>query len=119
MFDSDILTPFGWINYKRNKKWQFRGKTFDDEFVFGDLLQDKIGTVIQDEFGDTYRVIPSTVAQYVGIDSNGNDLYEDDIVLNSLCDEYKIGKKQSFVTKDGFNILPYDTLASKLFTKKE
>lgn len=57
-----------------------------DKIVYGDLIHEwnKLCILDEDDDGDIYEVDPESVAQFVGVDSNGNEIYEGDIVvLNS------------------------------------
>ena len=79
---------------------KFRGKTFDDKLVYGDLIH-----VDENIFIDITPVKPESVAQLVGYDDDGNEVYEGDLlegltgtvsaVLDvEICgDRYSIGEK--------------------------
>ncbi|MBR4031109.1 MAG: hypothetical protein IKJ07_00055 [Clostridia bacterium] len=54
-----------------------------DKFVFGDLCQgDGLITILDWDDGDNYEVEPETVAQLVGYDTNGKEVYEGDEIYN-------------------------------------
>lgn len=54
-----------------------------DKFVFGDLCQgDGRITILDWDDGDNYEVEPETVAQLVGYDTNGKEVYEGDEIYN-------------------------------------
>lgn len=54
-----------------------------DKFVFGDLCQsDGRITILDWDDGDNYEVEPETVAQLVGYDTNGKEIYEGDEIYN-------------------------------------
>ncbi len=56
-----------------------------DRIVYGDLFHEwnKL-CILDDDDGDIYEVDPESVAQLVGHDSNGNEVYEGDtVVLNT------------------------------------
>lgn len=61
------------------KKIKFRGVSTDtDKFVFGDLVH------VNDKFfiGND-EVIPESIAQFIGYDSAGNEIYERDLIIDS------------------------------------
>lgn len=64
---------------------KFRGRKFDGTIVYGDLLHDgRQPKILDEDDGDFYEVDPESVAQLVGVDSNGKGVYEGDtVVLNS------------------------------------
>lgn len=57
----------------------------EGEFVYGGYARmkkfDGYGDYIIDEEGIAYRVHPGSVAQLVGYDANGKEVYEGDIVI--------------------------------------
>lgn len=116
-YAKNLFCPLGKINYKWNKKWQFRGVTFDNTTVFGSLIQDKLGVSIQDKYGDCFRVIPESVSQYVNTDKYGTDIYENDTLTSTNGDEYYV-KKQYNIYKDGKWIVPFPHIWGELFWKK-
>ena len=72
-----------------NRPIKFRGKRVNNgEFVFGDLMHmtgNRIG-IIFDKRVAAVEVEPDSVAQLVGYDKNGAEVYEGDIV----CDKHGI-----------------------------
>jgi len=56
-----------------------------DKIVYGDLIQSEYAIEIWDNGwgcdADSYVVDPESVAQLVGFDANGNEVYEGDTVL--------------------------------------
>lgn len=53
-----------------------------DKIVYGDFVQeyDKVDIADWDD-GDIYEVTPESVAQLIGIDANGREVYEGDTVI--------------------------------------
>lgn len=59
-----------------------------DKIVYGDFVQeyDKVDIADWDD-GDVYEVAPESVAQLVGIDADGREVYEGDKVIRIAGDE--------------------------------
>lgn len=55
---------------------KFRGRTPQGRLVFGDLAHQNDSIYI-----DRFKVIPSSLAQFGGVDSEGNEIYEGDTVI--------------------------------------
>lgn len=62
---------------------KFRGRDVYDKLHFGDLWQRGDGTLIFDwEASLWFRVHKDSIAQLVGFDKNGHEVYEGDTVIN-------------------------------------
>ena len=70
---------------------KFRGKTLGDELFFGDLIQSNGEPSI---FDGTHRkyVKPESVAQLVGYDADGNEVYDDDVLVDEDGIEWVINE---------------------------
>lgn len=66
----------------KQREIKFRGlRKIDLKFVYGDLIQNRHSTVINDEFGHDSTVKIETVGQFTGLtDKNGTEIYEGDII---------------------------------------
>ena len=71
---------------KKIKPIKFRGKSlWANTLVYGDLRQDG-----EDKFITAFnspihhRVAPDSVAQFVGYDCNGEEIYSDDLILDEV-----------------------------------
>ena len=71
---------------------KFRGRDVrTDEYVYGDFvhhgpLENKPGIIDGEDF--YHEVDPDTVAQLVGYDANGNEVYEGDELTDNRADIY-------------------------------
>jgi len=74
------------------KKYRFRGQVISsDQWVFGSLiftynchyiLSDEFANINDDQFGRSFMQVKSeTVSLMIGTDIDGNELFEDDIIL--------------------------------------
>ena len=65
---------------------KFRGRDSEGKFHFGDLIQTSFGEYIYrpPNMDVVYR---NSIAQFVGCDKNGNELYEGDVVIGEYGDE--------------------------------
>ena len=67
---------------------KFRGRTKSGEFVYGDLIHmtdNRIG-IIFDKRVAAVEVDPDSVAQLVGFDSDGREVYEGDIIVDDIAE---------------------------------
>ena len=65
---------------------KFRGKSkYSDKIIFGDFSHGKENVFIDDEV-----VYPESVAQLVGYDEDGNEIYEGDTVIYWNDEDVKI-----------------------------
>ena len=77
-----------------NRPIKFRGRDKNGKFVFGEYAQNFMGGKPQicyfDEHGWTCtQVDPESIAQLVGYDVNGNEVYEGDTVILPTGEEYE------------------------------
>ena len=63
------------------KEIKFRGKTRDGRIVFGDFIRLGEEVCIGNIFCND-KVLPGSVAQLIGYDKDGNEIYSDDKVIN-------------------------------------
>ncbi len=87
-----------------------------DKFVFGDLCQgDGLITILDWDDGDNYEVEPETVAQLVGYDTNGKEVYEGDTVVGEDGMQWNADWSYILISDDGFE----HSLDLEFFTLKE
>lgn len=60
-----------------------------DKLVIGDLSHEwnKV-TIFDENDGDVYEVDPNSVAQLVGLDSDGHEVYEGDTLIHASGEEW-------------------------------
>lgn len=66
---------------------KFRGKARDGQYYYGDLINEYgAPTIRMSEDSNTYYidVYPESVAQHVGYDADGREVYEDDILIDEF-----------------------------------
>lgn len=80
---------------------KFRGETFCGEFIFGYVVRYDDGEVAITNGFENRFVKPTSVAQFVGYDKNGAEIYSDDVLLDDFGAKVK--------ATIGFN-LSYDKL---------
>lgn len=62
---------------------KFRGKDVDtDRYVYGDFVQGDYDFMFINN-SNIYRVYPESVAQLIGYDADGNEIYEGDRIIFS------------------------------------
>lgn len=61
---------------------KFRGQLANGEYVYGDLIQSSGEVSIFDGVHRHYNIIPDSIKQLVGFDKNGNEVYEDDVLID-------------------------------------
>ena len=64
-----------------NIPYKFRGIDETGNWRYGDLIQDQI-CVIVDDNAKYFKVKPSSVGLLIGYDIEGNEIYEGDSVIN-------------------------------------
>ena len=66
---------------------KFRARGIDGETYFGDVYHFKKVVGIHVCGDGTFEVIPESIAQLVGYDKDGNEVYEGDTVVSEYGDE--------------------------------
>lgn len=61
--------------------YRFRGVDDTGQWRYGDLIQDKICVIVDDNAG-YFKVKPSSVGLLIGYDVEGKEIYEGDSVIN-------------------------------------
>ena len=73
---------------------KFRGIAEDGKNIFSDSIQFDVDNKgrefcrLKDEFGNWLYVDPDSIAQLVGYDSDDNEIYEDDELIDSAGHEW-------------------------------
>lgn len=67
---------------------KFRGKRPNGAIIYGDLLHKRGVVVIAPTPALKFLVDENSVAQFVGVDFNGREVYEGDILLDDLENEH-------------------------------
>ena len=102
---------------------KFRGRDIDTgKFVYGNLLSTVFGTYIYDARGITFNpcdccmVESKSVAQFVGLDADGREVYEGDVLTfehDGKCYEYTAGLQPFARNDDGLVHYKFDSLQLK------
>lgn len=103
---------------------KFRGRRNDNgELVYGSYLRqtyNEFGTIhtIIDECGEEFTVEGDSIAQLVAYDCYGNEVYENDELVNDNGDEFTAVLCNGVITEEGFvHQLPLDKFKLKEATK--
>lgn len=67
---------------------KFRARCIDGDWKFGDLYQTKKKVAIHVIGDGLWEVDPETVAQFVGYDANGKEVYEGDELTDDRVEFY-------------------------------
>lgn len=81
---------------------KFRGMTRRGQLVYGDLIHEFAGSVrIQTADGDNYYVDAESVAQLVGFDNRGEEVYEGDVLIDEYEQEHiaEISDRPRFIQR--------------------
>lgn len=65
---------------------KFRGRRPNGEFVYGDLLHKKSKLLIATTHA--FKFVVTDVGQFIGTDAIGTEIYEGDVLLDELLNEY-------------------------------
>jgi len=63
-----------------NIPYKFRGIDEEGNFHYGDLVQCKISMIMEEN--GAVKVIPASVAQLIGYDIDGKEIYEGDVLID-------------------------------------
>lgn len=70
---------------------KFRGRrSTGGQMIFGDLLHKRSATLIAVTHALKFLVDPESVAQLVGYDSDGAEVYEGDILVDDYGNQYEV-----------------------------
>ena len=110
----------------RGVPFKFRGKSIEDgRIVYGrHLLQfSGSGIWIGDELSAfNYQVCPDTVAQLIGYDVDGTEIYDDDMLEDFTGDSYVVflsTRVEGVLSKGDFEITPVDIKVQKFKVVKK
>ena len=67
---------------------KFRGRRLDSPMVYGDLIHYQGYPYIRIKEGGEWEVEPDSVAQFVGYDRNGKEVYEGDVIADDGGEEF-------------------------------
>ena len=67
---------------------KFRARDLNGYVIYGGISRNGQAIVL-DDYGSCAQVDPASVAQLVGHDSNGNEVYEGDVLLDELDCEWE------------------------------
>jgi len=101
------------------KAIKFRGvDRKSGEMVYGDLIQPCVETefypTIKAGFGEYHEVEPESIAQYVGVDHSGKEVYENDKLINYKGEEFTALLTDNVLTAKGFiHYIPTELLFLK------
>ena len=74
---------------------KFRGRTQNGNLIYGDLIHFRGYISIHENGSGIYHIAPDSVAQLVGYDANGKEVYEGDTVI----EEYLEGERQEHIAR--------------------
>ena len=65
---------------------KFRGRTQNGNLIYGDLIHFRGHISIHENGSGIYHIDSDSIAQLVGYDKNGNEVYEGDVVIEECVD---------------------------------
>lgn len=66
---------------------KFRARDLNGYIIYGGISRNGRAIVL-DDYGSCAQVDPASIRQLVGVDSNGREVYEGDIVVDKYGEEY-------------------------------